>query len=229
MKTIKQTRRAVFICLACILLMLSGCLTSKKLDKFVAAQYGNELPKPRKKKKAEIEVMVLPTASNSLISTTKHKTDKFLPLLVYWKYDHRQSCSLNPAIAVTNFSNALNSLASKGLTDKLNGRKLELTVEQAPSAFSLVAKENMVWLVYAVSWAKIYIEPDMKDLIVTYRLVGGDQEVKTGKITVENMDKNKGLRFFQSWKSATSEYLSAYNANFTTMTKTFVSQLTNEL
>jgi hypothetical protein len=224
----KQTKGAAIICLACIVLMLSSCLTSAKLDKFVAAQYNNELPKPGKKKKAEIEVTSQLSANNSQISTTVHKTDKFLPLIVYWKYNHRQSCSLNPSIAVTNFSNAVNSLATKGLLDKLSGRKLELTVEQAPSAFSLIAKENMIWLVYAISWEKIYIEPDVKDLVVAYKVVGGEGD-KTGRITVNNSEKNKGLRFFQSWKSATSEYLSEYNSNFTTMTKSFVSQLANEL
>lgn len=228
MTIMKQTRRSAALFCVCILLMLSSCLTSAKLDKFVAAQYNNELPKPGKKKKAEIDVTSQLAVTNSQISTTVHKTDKFLPLIVYWKYNHRQSCSLNPSIAVTNFSNAVNTLATKGLLDKLNGRKLELKVEQAPSAFSLVAKENMIWLVYAINWEKIYIEPDMKDLIVAYKVVGGEGD-KTGKITVKNTDKNKGLRFFQSWKSATSEYLSEYNANFTTMTKTFVSQLTNEL
>jgi len=145
---LKPSKNSVFICLACVVLMLSGCLTAKKLDGFVASQYGNELPKP-KKKKPEIEVRSLTPASNSQISNTVHKTDKFLPLIVYWKYDHRLSCSLNPAIAAVNFSNAINSSASRALTEKLNGRKLELTVQQAPSAFSLVSKENMIWLVYA--------------------------------------------------------------------------------
>jgi ABC-type uncharacterized transport system auxiliary subunit len=86
------------------LCLLSGCLTAAKMDKFVAAQYNGELPKPNKKKKAEIEVTApAATGNSSSISTTVHKTDKFLPLLVYWKYNHRQSCSLNPSIAVTKF------------------------------------------------------------------------------------------------------------------------------
>ncbi len=218
-----------FICLACILLTQSGCLTPQRLDKFVAEHYNNELPKPNKKKKAEIEVTTSNAASNAPISTTVHKTDKFLPLLVYWKYDHRQNCSLNPSIAVTNFTNSINTLATKGLTEKLNGGKLELTVEQAPAAFSIVLKENLVWLIYGFSWSKIYIEPDTKDLVVSYKLLGSNAEMKTGKITVKNTDKNRNLRFFQSWKSATSEYLSEYNSNYTSMTKAFVTELTKEL
>lgn len=228
MAFLKQTKTNVFLYLICILLLLSGCLTSAKLDKFVASQYNNELPKPSKKKKADIEVTSQLKSDNSQISTTTHKTDNFLPLIIYWKYNHRQSCILNSSIAVTNFSNAVNNMATKTLIDKLNGRKLELTVEQAPAAFSVVLKENMIWLVYAFAWEKVYIEPDKKDLIVTYKLVGGEGD-KTGKVTVKNTDKNVGLRYFQSWKSATSEYLSEYNAHFTTMTKNFVTQLTSEL
>ncbi|GAO44542.1 hypothetical protein [Flavihumibacter petaseus] len=214
--------------LAIFLLTLSSCLTANKVNNFVAVHYNNEFPEPGKKMKPEIEVSPAFTSDKS-ISTTVHKTDKFLPLLVYWKYDQRKNCSLNPSIPVINFSNAINSVATKRLTDKLNGRKLELIVEQAPAAFSLVIKENLIWLILAYSWSKIYIEPDFKDLVVSYKLMEADNTLKSGQITVKNINDIKGRRFFQSWKSATSEYLSEYNSNFTSMTKSFVDQLAEEL
>ena len=71
-------------------------------------------------------------------------------------------------------------------------------LEQAPTPFSIVAKENMVWLVYAFSWAKIYIEPDMKDLVVSYKVMDADKALKIGTITVKNTDSSKNIRFFQS-------------------------------
>ncbi len=226
--TIKKNP-AAFVLLFAAVFSLSSCLTSKKMDKFVAQHYNNELPKLAKKKKADIVVMSTVPSANSSISTTVHKTNSFLPLIVYWQYKHRQNCSLNSAIAVTNFTNTINATATKGLSQKLNSNKLELTVEEAPSGFSMVLNEHMVWLVYAFSWAKIYIEPDYKDLVVSYKMLQEDGSLKTGKIIVKNTDKAKGLRFFQSWKSATSEYLSDYTANLTTMTRSFVTQLTNEL
>lgn len=216
----------IYLVALIVIFSLSGCFTAKNVDKLVAAQYNNELPKPAKKKKADIEVVSTSSTNNAAISTTVHKTDKFLPLLVYWKYDHRQSCSLNPTIAVTNFSNAVNSAATKALTDKLNGKKLELAIEQAPAAFSIVLKENTILV---GTWAKVYIEPDFKDLVVSYKLIDGGNALKTGSITVKNTDKNKGLRFFQSWRSATSEYVSIYNASFTTLAKSFVIQLSEVL
>lgn len=200
------------------------------MDRFVAAQYNNELPKEDKKKKnADISVVSGIAGNTNGVSSTVQKTSKVLPLIVYWQYDYRHTCTLNPAIAVTNFSNAINSLANKGLSQKLSGQKLELTVEQAPNAFALVDKSHMIWLVYAFSWDKIYMEPDTKDLVVSYKILQNTNAIKSGKISVKNNMQNKDKRFFQSWKSATSEHLADYNANLTTMTKTFVSKLMDEL
>jgi hypothetical protein len=212
------------ILLAC-LLSFTSCLTAKKLDAHVRKEYNNELPKPRKAK-ADIVVNMMNPTGGTVISTTKHKTDKFLPLLFYWKYDHRQACEMNNAIALTQFANTINSAASKPIEQKLNGQKLELSVEQIPSAFAIVAKENVVWLIYAIHWAKIYVEPDPKDLVVRYKL--GDTG-KTGTITIKNTSTNQNIRFFQSWKSATSEHLSEYNAKLGVMTKSFITQLAAEI
>ena len=199
------------------------------MDHFVGEQYNNQLPKEDKKKKgSDITVSSAIATTFTNVSNTVQKTSKVLPLVVYWQYDYRHTCTLNPTIAVTNFSNAINSLANKGLSQKLNGQKLELTVEQAPNTFALVDKSHMIWLIYAFSWDKIYIEPDTKDLVVSYKVQGTDA-VKAGKISIKNSAQNTGVRFFQSWKSATSEQLADYNANLTTMTKAFVSKLMEEL
>ena len=229
MRLTNKIRSFVFLFLFFTLCTFSSCLTSKKLDKFVATHYNNELPKLNKRNKPELVVNAAAPINQPMISSTVHKTNRFLPLIVYWEYKHQHDCSLNNNIAITNFTNAVNTMATKGLTQKLNGQKLELTVEQAPAAFSIVSNEHMVWVIYAFSWAKVYIQPDAKDLVVSYKLVQADNAVKTGKITVPNTSKNKSIRFFQSWKSATNEHLQDYTANLTTMTKSFVTQLTEEL
>lgn len=195
----------------------------------MAEQYNNQLPKKDKKMKADITVNSPLPSDPDAISTTRQKTSKVVPLIVYWSLDYRHTCTLNPAIPVTAFANTVNSLAAKGLAQKIAGQRLELTVEQAPTAFALVDKSHMIWLVYAFSWDKIYVEPDFKDLVVSYKLYNAANVAKAGKITVKSNAENKGLRFFQSWKSATSEYLGDYNANLTVMTRNFVNKLMEEL
>jgi hypothetical protein len=229
MRTPKNQNTALVALLFLSLTFFSGCLTSSKMDRFVAEHYGGQLPKTDKKKKAGLTVLSSVSSPTKDISTTVQKTSKVLPLIVYWQWDYRHTCTLNPAIGVDHFTTAVNSLYNKGLSQKLNGQLLELTVEQIPTAFALVDKSHMVWVIYAYSWDKIYMEPDGKDLVVSYKLTQADNTVKTGKITVKSTAHNQGLRFFQSWKSATSEYLTDYDTNLTAMTKTFVSQLMEAL
>lgn len=114
------------------------------------------------------------------------------------------------------------------MSPKLNGKKLELTLEQVPETFALVEKTHVIWLIYAIHWDKIYIEPEVKDLIVSYKLFSNDNDVKTGRITIKNTEKNQGLRFFQSWKSAITEHLTDYDTEMSAMTKQFVNRLLEE-
>ena len=199
------------------------------MDGFVAEQYGNQLPKQDKRKPENLVITTSLQTDPEKISTTEKK-NKMLPLLIYWQWDYRHTCTLNPAIALSAFTKNVNSLANKELVPKLNGRQLELTVEQVPSSFGIVDKGGAIWvLLYAIHWDKVYVEPDFKPLVVGYKLLQNGAEIKTGKITVESGEKNVGIRFFQSWKSATSEYLARYNADITTMSKTLVSKLAQEL
>jgi hypothetical protein len=210
-------------------LFLGSCLTPQKMDKYVAEQYGNRIPKQNKNKKADINVSSTFITPSNDISTTIRKRSNFLPLIVYWQADYRHICTLNSSIAVNNFSNAVNTMTNKALSEKLSGQRLELTVEQIPTAFALVDKERVIWLLYAISWQKIYMEPDFKDLVVSYKVFQNDTTVKAGKISIKGDAHNKGLRFFQSWKSATSEYLADYNANINSMSKAFMNRLSEEL
>lgn len=199
------------------------------MDKYVGEQFNNQLPKLSKRKKTDITVTSIYPSDDNSISTTTQKTSKVVPLIVYWQYDYRHTCALNPSIAVTDFTNDVNTLSSKQLAQKLNGQHLELKVEQIPSAFAIVDKGHLVWVIYPISWDRIYVEPDFKDLVVSYKLMQNDAVVKTGKITIKSNAQNKGIHFFQSWKSATSDYLADYNANLSAMSKDFVSKLVEEL
>ncbi|MBC7873668.1 MAG: hypothetical protein H7Y01_06720 [Ferruginibacter sp.] len=213
-----------------VICILPGCLTIQKMDKFVAGQYNNELPKQDKKKNPGITVTSSIPFATEDIATSSKKTSNMLPLLLYWQWDYRHTCTLHPAIAVGNFTKALNAQANKGLNQKLNGQQLELTVEQVPNAFALVDKAHLIFLVlYAISWDKLYVEPDLKDLVVSYKVLQNGSTVKSGKLSVKNNQQNQNIRYFQSWKSATSEYLATYNQDITNMTRLFVTNLVAEL
>jgi hypothetical protein len=226
MRTYKNQNVVYSIVTFIFLVSLSSCLTSQKMDAFVGEQYGNQLPKQNKKLKSEIVVTtVLPPLKSNQISYTVKKTSQVIPLIVYWQFDYRHTCTLHPDIAVSNFSNSVNSMSGK-LSQKLNGQKLELTIEQVPSAFAIADKGHIVLFIH---WDRVFVDPDRKDLIVSYRILENDNATKVGKITVKSLEHSRNIRFAQSWKSATREYLANYNADISTMSKAFVTKLLEEL
>jgi len=214
---------------ALVLLLAStgftGCLTSKRMDSYVASQFGNELPR-LKKNKADITVNSVYSSAHDEISNTVQKTSHFLPLIVYFQFDYRHTCTLNPQIGVTEFANNVGSQYAK-ISQQLGGRTLELTVEQVPSAFAIADKAHLLLLV--IHWDRVFVDPDFKDLVVSYKLLQNNSVVKTGKIDVKNHERDRNVGVFQSWKSSVREYLSTYNADMTSMSKEFVTQLLNEL
>jgi hypothetical protein len=218
---------AFFLVIA--LISFSSCLTAKKIDTFVGKQFNNELPKPDKKKNQDIRIISNIPYRLDNISTTETKTSNILPLIIYWQWDYKNTCTLNPAIAVNIFTKTVNLQANKGLNQKLDGLQLELTLEQLANAFAFDDKAHLVWLIHAFGWDKISVQPDFKDLVVTYKVLQNGSAIKSGSITIKNNERNKNLRFFQSWKSAISEYLIQYNEDITSMTKLFVNKLAQEL
>ncbi len=207
----------------------TGCLTPQKIDKFVAKQYNDRLPKPAISPSATMAFHSAMPSGGTDISTTVHKTEKFLPLLVYWHVKESQNCTLNTAIAQATISTALNNASAQSLAQKLNGQKLDLTLEEAPVGFSLVNDSHAVWLIYAFSWSRVYVRPDTKDIVVSYKVLQSDSTFKTGKVTVRNTQQDKNFRFFQSWKSALSEYIQSYNSTLTIMSRLLISKLSEEL
>ena len=206
---------------------LSGCLTAGKVDHQVAKQYIDNQRTPSKKQNDLISVTSSLITGNNQISTTETKTSNVLPLLVYWSWDYKNTCTLNPQIPINNFTKTV--LVNKGLKAKLNGQKLALTVEQIPNKFAILDKAHLIFLIYAFGWDNVSIKAENMDMVVSYRLLSDTMEVKKGIITIPyNNDKMK-LGMFKSWRKATSEYLDQYDANIASMSKLFAEQLSKEL
>ena len=218
------------ITILAISLSLSGCLGPKKIDKWVATQYGQSVPEPVKKKTDYISVASPLVPGSNYISTTENKTSKMLPLVFYWQFNYDNTCTLNPQIPVNNFTNTVLTYNSKQLKQKLNGRRIELSVDKIPNVFSLDDKGHVVWIIYAVTWEYISIQPKVNEMVVSYKIIGNDNtETKTGVITIQNTDKGVSLKAFQSIKKMTWQYLEDYDASITAMTKKVVDKLAAEL
>ena len=204
---------------------LTSCHIAQKMDAHIASQFNNKVPKPDKRTDSTVIVhSTIPSDPNELSHTVKRWKNLFM--LLYWSYDYRHTCTLNSAIGVNYLRKGIYQQTNK-LKQKLNGQQLEITIEQVPETFALVDKGHVVLLI--IQWDKFYIEPDKKDIIVSYKLLNKGVERKSGKITIDNVQKNKPWPLFQSWKRATTEFLARYNTDLTEMSRTIVNRILMEL
>jgi hypothetical protein len=197
------------------------------MDRFVSEQYNDQFPRISGKKNQEIKVTTsLPADKQQAISTTQKKTSKVLPLIVYWSFDYRRTCSLNYQVPVNLITNSLYTTTNKKLEEKIKGKILEIQIEQVPRSFAIVDKAHILLLVY---WDKLYREPDFSDLVVSYKLLENATPIKSGRLTIENKQQSTGIRFAQSIRSSCQESISEYNQELSSMSKRLMEKLSEEL
>lgn len=210
-------------------LILSSCLTAKKVDKQVAKKYGEISQSKKKQLDDNIIITSSLITSDNKISTSTTKTSKVLPLIIYNRWNYTNTCTLNPQIPINNFISTVQTSASKSLRDKIDGQKLELSVDKIPNIFAIDDKAHLIFIGYAFAWDNVSIMSDKADMIVSYKLSKNGLETKKGVITVPYIYDKKKLGMFQNWKKATTEFLVQYDSNITEMSKSFVQKLVSEL
>jgi hypothetical protein len=211
--------------------MMVSCLGPKKIDKWVSKHYDGNTPPEPKKKADFITISSSVPSTGERLSTTEKKTSHILPLLFYWQFDYRNTCTINPQVPVNNFRSAvLSYAANKGLKQKLNGQRIELSIEKIPNIFAIDDKGHVIWIIYAFGWDVLTIVPENSDMIVSYRVIkDGDTETKKGTITIHNTDKGLSLKMYQSLKKRTWQYLEQYDASISSMGKMVVDKIAAEL
>jgi len=213
---------ALFVC------TLGSCLNPHMINRWVAHHYPPDATEPAKRKNEQIVIASkLPEMGLHPSETTK-KWSHVLPLIVYWHYDYRNTCTLNPQIVVNSFTSAVSTYGGSRLKGKINGGHLELTIEQMPNVFLL---DDKGWLVFpGFGVETLSIQPTVVDMIVSYRLFDhNNTEVKTGTISIGDPDKAVGLKMFHSLKKMTWEYLDRHDENITAMSRHFIDKLAAEL
>ena len=136
---------ACIFCAATVL--LTSCLGPKKINKWVTQNY-SEVPPPTKKKSDIITITSSVNKMGDKLSETEKKTSNVLPLIFYWQYDYKNTCTLNQQIALNNFTSTVLSYSNKGLKQKLNGRHIELNIQKIPTSFAVDDKGHIVWIIF---------------------------------------------------------------------------------
>lgn len=199
------------------------------MNKWIATEYG-ETTDLKKSRSDYITVSSPLITSDDRTSTAAGRTKSFLPLIVYWKWHYELSGKLNAKVPLNIFTSAFTTYAnSKGMKQKLDGAKLELTVSQIPVSFSFNDDQRMYGFIYYVVVEKVYFAPQKNELVVAYRLTKNNSEIKSGILNIPDANKIQNLRYWESAKKATHEYLSQYDENIKSMAKAAADKILGEL
>ncbi|HTE26474.1 hypothetical protein [Flavitalea sp.] len=205
---------------------MTGCITARKVDKWVGRHYAENVP--TKFKTADYITFKI---ENSLpadkVSETKKTNGQVIPALLYWKWKHETTSALNVMLPIGNFTNSFISQANaKKLKEILNGGNLVVTIKSNPADFRFHEDGWLVFvLVYYIAKEKIYVEPVNSSLSFDYTLTQPSGEIKTGTIDIANPNIEKQPRLFQSLKGAVTEYLDASDVRIKSMSKELVDKL----
>lgn len=226
MSALPRDHRSTFASAIILAVILSGCLNPHMVNRWVAHHYSPDMLQPARQNNSEIVITSKLPDIGSQPSATEKKWSHVIPAIVYWHFDYQNRCSLNPQLAVNRFTTAISTYGGK-LKRKLNGRRLELTIQQLPTVFLVDDRGYMIFPIYSVEW--LSIQPTVTDLLVSYRVLDGGAEVKSGSIRVADPESVVGLKMWHSLKKLTWQYLDQHDDNLTVMSRSFVDKLASEL
>lgn len=213
-----------------LIMFISSCIGPKKINKWVNKQYGESIDAKPKTQNDYLSVNSGLISNNAIASVTTKQTKNVLPLIFYWQMDYILTCTLNPQIPINTFTSTILPYANlKGLKQKLNGQKIELSVDKIPNLFTLNDRGHVVWVVYAFGWDDISFKPDLEGLVVSYKIINGNAEIKKGTVTITNEDEVLVMKHLHSIKEATGQYLEQYDENIKTLTKKALDKIISEL
>lgn len=212
-----------------LLAPLAACNHSQKLTKFAKERLLTYKPvSPAENNLILIKANGL-DHQDSLV-TFKQVKSQFIPALLFWKYDYRYHAELQQKWVSDLFiSDILEYSESLNLISKLQGKKLELSIERIPHSFAFVHQETVVILIFSyITQGGVFYVSEPQDLKITYNLIGEKGVEKTGQLFVPNGTKSI-QNILKSTKKFTWEYIDTYRQNCREMSKVAVKMLVERL
>lgn len=203
-----------------------ACKIPKQIDKWVGRHYGRTVPS-RIRDNDYITFAVNNPLSATEVSSTKQTNKRIVPALFYWEVHYEATSTLNAMLPMNRFSNSFIAAAnSRRLRERLDGAKLEISLDANPADFKYREDGWLVWLILAyVSKDKIYVEPVSPEFAVKYTVKRPTGETSSGTVAVSSPNREKVLRFFQSIKGAVNEYLTLSDGNVDIMARELVDKV----
>lgn len=220
--------QAAVILFTCFSFLCFSCQVSR-VNKVFSMEYAHSQASQRLPKNDYINIR-----SDGFINTyqayiTETPNGKKESMFFYVKKKRTGIYMLNPKIPVMSFTNAISNYAAKSIKQKLNGGKLELTIDSIPNIFIIIDKNTGIAALIENEVAIIESCPCNKYMAISYRLLNDTGAVKKGNILIPATPIHVSIKNFQFIEKAMLEYSDLYQAGIGTMSKHFIDKLLPEL
>jgi hypothetical protein len=209
-------------------LFLTGCMSTHDFTNVVKSRLGTYVQIAEKQHDDNV---VLKTDKlhyyDSAVVVRKLKSH-FIPAIVYWEKVNTISCDINSRYFVNLFSDAFKDAVSEfQLKNHLGTRRLEINLESVPSNFVYSDKFYGVFTLICFSLYYENIRPVESQIKLTYRILDGDQVIKTGRYSsvVAKPIKNN----FNSHSQFIESYLDDLKSNFEYHSEKAILQILDDL
>lgn len=166
------------------------------------------------------------------VRVTTHKSE-VLPLIFVYVFDRNLHTHISPKIVANQFQSYFLDLAkSNDLEQKLNGKKLEISIEQVPNSFQFTDQGTLIFLIFGYIYAgnshKVEISPNKQNLKIKYRIVDEMTLPKEKVITI--FEKNRPMeREKESKKRLVHQYMFEFQQNIAVMAQETLDQILLDL
>jgi hypothetical protein len=213
-----------------LLVLCTGCLSTRRAGRLVHERLQEtQAPMPAVNKDY-LDVRSRELVWLDTLSRTRTMRSWCVPAIFYWGWGKTITCDLNPSIPLGILTEEFIHYAdSVDLRDRLQGARLELTIEHMPSRFIYNSEMTSVFLVFAYATSSSEtLRPDGEDLVVSWSTRSDAGVSRTGTITIPDRDPGTG-NVFRSTRYFLRAYVDLYKGHVRYLGGRMMDQLTLEL
>lgn len=208
---------------------LSSCVGTKRFSKFIYKKYDTHTVESGDRRNSYITISTTNLPTQDSLANVKKIKSLFIPAIFYWQWEGTISCELAPRFQAGKFAtNMLLYADSAGLQEKLNGQRLEISIDSLPHSFMYTNKGfTLFFIVGYIMGAVEAIYPQDKNLKISYKLIRDTTQIKIGSFVLARKLKTME-NIWSTTKKFTWKYLDRNEIMIKILSKEAIEKLITE-
>ncbi len=205
-------------------LFFTCCVGTKKYNRYVLEQLKYE----RSENIPQINFSYTGDVREDSVKVSKQKS-YFIPAIFYWGIRNTILCEINPQVYADYFQERFKKYSQElGLLERLNGRRLDISLDYMPSSFVYDFSSQSFIFVFAyvtTGYEKIIPENGYRPILLKYAVDAEDSHDRVVGDMTMNEYQEPLTNVWKSTKGFTKHYMNTAKSGIDNMAKNAVLQI----